>query len=171
MRNFRNLVIEGLTTLHYNVDINALLLSATFEVTIERVTGNATFNAEGYVDARPFREETIPSGNLTGTNQFGAVSATGVVLKGRAALFINIIGNKVNVRSLTLETVSFATVSLNFSDLQIGGKTHDWAAISATLKANFDKDLADNKAAITEKIREAANGIVGVSKNNSLQIL
>jgi len=156
-----NLIVEGLSTLKYSININALLLTATFEVTLERVTGNATYNAAGYLDARPFRPETIPSGNLTGSG-FGKVSATDIRLKGRASLFINIIGNKVQISNLNLETVSFASLEVDLGqDITIGGSPVDWAQLSANIKANFDRDLAENKNAIVDKIRGAANTIVG----------
>ncbi len=75
------------------------------------------------------------------------------------------IGNKVSVSNLNLEDVSFSAITVDLGDnLTIGGEKIDWEALNRNLKANFDKDLADNKAAITEKIRLAANGIVGVSK-------
>lgn len=161
-----NLNAVGLSTLRYKIDLNALLLTATFEVTIPSVDGTADFTASGYVDARPFRPETIPSGNITGGG-LGKVKATNVVLKGRASLFINIIGNKVQISNLNLETVSFDTVNIDLSStLIIGGSPVNWEQLSSNLKANFDKDLADNKNAITEKIRGAANAIVGVSLNS-----
>jgi len=156
-----NLNAVGLSTLRYKIDLNALLLTATFEVTIPSVDGSADFTASGYVDARPFSQSTIPSGNLTGGG-LGKLRATNVVLKGRASLFINIIGNKVQISNLNLETVSFDTINIDLSStLIIGGSPVDWEQLSSTLKANFDKELADNKNAITEKIRGAANGIVG----------
>jgi len=156
-----NLIVEGLSTLHYEVNINALLLTASFEVTLARVTGNATYSAAGYVDARPFRQETIPSGNVTGSG-FGKVSANDVHLKGRASLFINIIGNKVQISNLNLETVSFSSLSVDLgSDITVGGSPVDWAQLSANIKANFDRDLAEHKSEITNKIRQTANTIVG----------
>jgi hypothetical protein len=156
-----NLVANGLSSLTYNININVLLLTATFEVTIPHTHGHGTFTAEGYLDARPFRPETIPSGNFTGSG-LGQISADDLHIKGRASLFINIIGNKVSVNNLNLEDISFRAITVDLGDnVTIGGEKIDFEELNRNLKANFDKDLADNKAAITEKIRQAANGIVG----------
>jgi len=154
-----NLVAEGLSTLWYSVDINALLLTATFEVKIPKVTGNATFSASGYLDARPFRQETIPSGNLTGSG-FGQLSATDVYLKGSGSIFINLRG-KVQLSRLVLAEVSFSSLSIDLgTTFTIGGGVVDWAELNRNIKANFDRDLNDNKNAIQDKIRGAANGIL-----------
>lgn len=156
-----DLVANGLSTLTYSVNINALLLTASFEVTIPHTDGYGTFTAEGYLDARPFRQETIPSGNFTGSG-LGKITADNLHIKGSASLFINLIGNRVSVSRLNLQDVSFDSVTVDLGDnLTIGGEKIDWAALNNGLKERFDKDLADNKNAIVEKIRQAANGIVG----------
>lgn len=159
---FSNLVTEGLSSLNYTVNINALLLTFEFELFLERITGNATFTADGYLDVRPLRRETFPSGNLTGFNQFAAISATGVHLKGRADLFVNLLGDKVLLRRLIFDTLNFDNAFLNFSQLVIGGQTHDWESISANFKDNFDKDFTQQPTEITERIRIALNYVVTV---------
>jgi len=153
------LIAVGLSSLWYKVDINALLLTATFEVKVPLINGNATYKATGYVDARPFRQETIPSGNLTGSG-LGKLHARDVHLKGSASVFLNLQG-KVQVSRLVLEIVTFSGVELDLgATFNIGGGAVDWAELSRNLKVNFDRDLADNKNAIQEKIRAAANGIL-----------
>lgn len=154
--------VEGLSTLHYKVDINAILLTATFDVTIAKVSGTATYKADGYIDARPFSQGTIPSGNFTGSGA-GAVSATNVKLHGSASLWVNVIGNKVTITILNLSTISFDSISVDLgSDFIIAGSPVDWAALSAGLKANFDREFAANKQEIQRRIRLAANRIVEV---------
>jgi len=157
-----DLVATGLSTLHYNIDINALLLTASFEVTITQVGLDTTYtNAEGYVDARPLGSDTVPAGNFTGSGT-AKLTASGVHAKGRGSLWINIIGNKVTLNSLTLEIVNFDTLTLDLgATLTIGGSPVDWATWSQNIKANFDRDFAANKNEVVDKVRLAANNIIG----------
>jgi len=156
-----NIIAVGLSTLAYKVDINALLLTASFELSISTVNATAdSYSATGYLDARPIREETIPSGNFTGSGA-GRVGGTNGKVSGSASLFINIIGNKVTVSRLVLNTVSFDSINIDLgASFRIGGKAVDWAQLSANLKANFDQDFNANKNAITDKVRLAANNII-----------
>jgi hypothetical protein len=154
-----NLIAEGLSTLRYKIDLNIVLLTATFEVTIPKISGNATYSAEGYLDARPFRQETVPSGNLTGSG-LGKLDATNVKLRGSASVFLNLAG-KVQLSRLVIAEASFDSVAVDLgTTFNIGGGAVDWAELNRNLKANFDRDLSDNKNAIQERIREAANGIL-----------
>lgn len=156
-----DLVATGLSTLRYNIDINALLLTAVFELELATVDVTTTYDVSGYVDARPLSAETVPQGNLTGKGD-ARIQATGLKLQGSASLFINIIGNKVTVSRLVLNTVQFTTLRLDFGQtLIIGGSPVDWATWSNNIKVNFDRDFAANKNAITDKVRLAANNIVG----------
>jgi len=154
-----NLIAEGLSTLRYQVDINVILLTATFNVSIPLVKGNATYKAEGYVDARPFRQETIPSGNFTGSG-VGKLEATNVRLRGSASIFINLQG-RVQLSRLVLAEVAFDSLALDLgTSFTIGGGAVDWDELSRNIKPNFDRDLNDNRNAVQEKIRGAANGIL-----------
>jgi len=154
----QNLVAEGLSSLSYSVNLQ--VLTVTFNVSIPLIQGNATFSAEGYVDARPLRQETLPSGNLTGSG-LGKLSATNVRLTGSAVLFLNLQG-KVQVSRLTLDVASFDSLAIDLgTSFIIGGGAVDWAEHSRNVKSNFDRDLADNKNAIQEKLRAAGNGILG----------
>jgi hypothetical protein len=154
-----NLIAEGLSTLRYKIDLNIILLTATFEVTIPKVSGNATYSASGYLDARPFRQETVPSGNLTGSG-LGKVDATGIKARGSVSIFLNLQG-KVQLSRLVLAEVSFDSLAVDLgTTFNIGGGAVDWAELNRNIKANFDRDLSENKNAIQEKLREAANGIL-----------
>jgi hypothetical protein len=154
-----NLVAEGLSTLWYNIDINAILLSARVEVNLTRVTGNATYQAEGYLDARPFRQESIPSGNFTG-NGLGKVSATNIRLQASGSIFINLQG-RVQLSRLVIEQLNFDTLAVDLGvNFNIGGGAIDWPRWSENAKQNIDQDLANNRNAIQEKLRGAANGIL-----------
>ncbi|CAL8109730.1 unnamed protein product [Orchesella dallaii] len=156
-----DIVATGLSTLHYNVDINALLLTATFELTLAQVDVTTTYEATGYVDARPLAAETVPQGNFTGSGN-ARIQASGLKVQGSASLFVNIIGNKVTVSRLVLNTVEFTTLRLDLgAQFLIGGSPVDWTTWSDNIKANFDRDFAANKNAVVDKVRLAANNIVG----------
>lgn len=160
---YRNLYVEGLTSLKYNLTVNFLLLTLSFDLKIERILANFTISADGYLDARPFRPETIPSGNLTAVNQIAAISASGVHIAGRANIFQNLQIPNITINSLSFEAFEFDTATLDFGEMEIGGQTHDWSEISKNLKENFDQDFIDNKDIITNNIRLAALNKVKVS--------
>jgi len=147
-----------------NVDVNVITLSAVFEVDLDNVDLTcAEYTANGWLDLRPIRQETLPSGNFTGT---GAATLKGskIHLKGNAVLFINLIGNKVSIRVLNLEAVSFDSLSFNLGPaFLVNGEAVNWDEVNSNFKSDFDADFAQFKTEITEKIRVAANVIVGVS--------
>jgi len=156
-----DIVATGLSTLHYSVDINALLLTASFELQLATVDVTTTYEASGYVDARPLSADTVPQGNFTGRGN-ARIQSTGLNLKGSASLFINIIGNKVTVSRLVLNTVEFTTLRLDLgTEFIIGGQPVNWANWSDNIKQRFDADFAANKNAVVDKVRLAANNIVG----------
>jgi hypothetical protein len=156
------LTVVGLSTLKYVIDINAITLTATFDVTLGSVDLASTYEAEGWIDARPFRQVTLPSGNFTGSGP-ATLKATNVALKGSATLFINLIGNKVSVRVLNVDTLTFDSLAADLgTGYTIAGGPVDWAAWSATVKDNFRQDFdgaLHNE--IIEKVRTAANVVVG----------
>jgi len=154
------LIAEGVSTAHAEVDINVILLTAQFTVTLETIKIDSTYEASGWIDARPIPQGTIPSGNFTGSG-IVEVEATGIEIDGSATLFINIIGNKVSIRILNLDTVKFGTVKVNLGEFNIAGANVDWAEWSSGFVANWDRDFAQFHSQAVEKIRQAANVIVG----------
>lgn len=155
----RDLNAAGLSTVHYVIDINVILLSAAFDVNITNIDGNANYEATGYVDARPFREVTVPAGNFTGSG-VGKVTGNTLRVKGSASIFLTPAG-KVQLSRLVLDIVTFGELNIDLGqDFEIGGKKIDWAEFSKNLKANFDQDFAQFKSEIQTKIRGAANNIL-----------
>lgn len=161
----RDLKIEGLSTLHYKVDQVGLLLAYYFNVSIANVIGTAgDYFASGYIDARPFSQETIPSGNFTGSGA-GSFSATNVKLNGGVTFFVSI-DNKVGLYRLGLDVVSFDSLTVDLGpDFTIAGSPVDWDALSAGIKENFDSQFAANKEEIVERIRKALSTFLKVSED------
>jgi len=156
------LIAVGLTSLNYSYDVNIITLNANVEINLGSIQLTvADYEVEGWVDVSPIREETLPSGSFVGTGK-ASLNATNVAVKFSAQLFINIIGNKVSVRTLTVQTLSFDSVSLDLgAGYLLDGAPVDWATINANFKANFAQDWATSELAIVEKIRTAANVVVG----------
>jgi hypothetical protein len=151
-----------LATLKYHVTINAILLNATFHVHLGLLDLTTDYDCEGWLDARPFRHETVPSGNFSG---FGParVTATNVILSGSAKLFVNLIGNKVSVRKIIVTELTFDSLTVNLGvDFVIGGSHVDWEEWNENFKGNFREDFdGPHHEGILERIRATANVIVG----------
>lgn len=131
---------------------------------------DTTYMVNGYLDARPFSQVCLPSGNFSGSDRVVA-SAENAELKGAATLFINLISNKLSVRILTVETLTFSAVSVDLGQgYQIAGAPVDWADWTANFKTCFDNEFPANKAEIVEKVRIAANEVIGVSLTISYKI-
>lgn len=125
--------------------------------------GNATYSASGYVNALPFREETVPSGNFSGSGSI-FFSMKNFTLSGNATLKVNLVGNYIELSSLNLNQVMFDSISINFGEkLEIKQKKIDWDKWSANFKENFDKDFVENRKKIACTIRTAVNKSIGVS--------
>lgn len=160
---FSNLIAEGLSGLKFEVDVQEILLTARFDVNLTGYfTGNSTVKVAGYLDARPLREITLPSGNVTGGG-LAKISGRNARIQGSATLFINVITNKVGIFSLNLNVVTFEELMIDLGQgILVNGKAVDWAEINKDLKKNFDEDFKNNKNPIEEKLRVSANNIFGV---------
>lgn len=146
------------------VNLNVILLSAAFELNVTTVSGNATYQADGYVDARPLRQVTLPSGNFTGSG-FGKAGATNVKVKGNGSIFLTPAG-RVQLSRLALLVVEFDSLTLDLgAEFVIGGETIDWAEHNRNVKSNFDQDFAQYRADVQDKIRAAANNILKVPQS------
>lgn len=148
--------------LSYEYTIILITLTLDFHLTLPSVHLSGEYDATGYLDARPFSQACVPSGNYSG-NGSAFLDASQVELDIRVVLFANLITNKLSIRTLTINTLSFGgDVSMSFGpNWLIGGSPVEWESWSAGLKACFDAEFAANKAAITEKIRLAGNGWIG----------
>ncbi len=159
-----NLHVTGLSSLQYNLTLNIVNISYDFEVMISQVEGYADFNVSGYFDARPFRQESIPSGNISGFG-LGKFSFTDFRLKGSFDLFVDLNENKLGWSGLVLDTLRFETVNVEFpSTILMDGKLVDWKEYSRNAKKNIDLDLLEYKTEITERMRESVNNFLGVCK-------
>ncbi|OXA39759.1 uncharacterized protein LOC110861056 [Folsomia candida] len=153
--------INGLDTFAYEYTINLIALTAEFTITVGSLSLDTLYTATGYLDARPFSQGCIPSGNFTGgANGPAPATATVVGLRavGTATIFINLITDRISLRLLAVSSFSFTTITANLSDdYVIGGSPIDWPAFNAGLKACVDSEFASNNAAVVEKIRLAVN--------------
>jgi len=150
----------GVSLVEANVDINAIALQLTLEISIPSIEVHTTYSSEGWIDARPLRQVTVPSGNFTGSGPV-YVYATNIKVEADATLFINIIGNKVSIRILDIKTIQFGEVKVNLGTFVIAGETINWDTWSSGFVNNFNADWAAEKEAATEKIRAAANNVIG----------
>lgn len=166
-----DLKIEGLSTLHYKIDQVGLLLAYYFNMSVANVIGTAgDYFAAGYIDAHPFSQETIPSGNFTGSGA-GTFSATNIKLNGFVNFFVAVIDNKVSLYSLRLDVASFDSLNVDLGpDFIIAGSPVDWNALSAAIKDNFDREFAGNKEEIVERIRKAVSSSLNVSDDVSIRV-
>jgi hypothetical protein len=155
-----NLAVRDADTLKYTYNIVILPPGANIDLTLTKASGSGDFVVSGYLDATPFRQETIPSGDIEGKGN-AKISIEGLHVKGKANLRIKLNG-KVEVTTVTIDILKFDAISVDFgTEMTIGGKVIDWATLSANLKANFDKDFADHGTEIVNKIKGVVNGILG----------
>jgi len=150
-------IATGLSTLYYKYTINILTLRIDFEVTIDRAAiSGSEYTATGVIDARPFRQETIPSGPFTGRGSYEA-AVTVFRIEGHAILLVNLITNRLTIRVLQVRDFSFATISANIQGLTVAGEQVNWATWNANIKANFEADWATHNLAIVEQVRLSVN--------------
>jgi len=149
--------VEGLMTFNYEFTINMVTLVVPFTVNLANLDLTSAYTAEGYLDVRPFSEGCIPSGNFTGTGT-AVVTASTLLVQGTATLFINLINNRISIRTLVLPVISFAAANINLgSGYAIDGAPIDWDAFNANFKSCFETELAANRPAVVEKIRITVN--------------
>lgn len=149
--------VVGLSTFGYTYEINLIALTATFSIRVADIDLTSGYTAAGYLDARPFTQTCIPSGNFTGSGT-ALVKAAGVTATGSATLFVNLATGTVSVRLLAVSAFSFNTLTVDLGEeYMIGGSTVDWPAFNAGLKACVDTQFAANNEEIVEKIRVGVN--------------
>jgi hypothetical protein len=164
--NHGGLVVAGVSGLITDISIIIITLTLNFRVEVPSIEADATsIDVLGYVDTRPFT--ALPVGNYTGTTTgttSGIARVRNLRVEGSATLFVNIIGNRVSVRVLTVGVFSFDEICLNLgANFQIGGNPVDWTDFCANFKGRFDAEWGNTqlKNQLVEKIRVAANVIVG----------
>jgi len=146
------------------VDIGIIIitLALTFNVHVPTLDAHviSVNGPGGYTDFTPFT--SIPSGNFTTTGADAIIRIRNLRLRGNAQLFINIIGNKVNVRTLNVIEFSFDEFCLDMGNMPIGGNIVDWADFCANFKARFTAQWLNStlRTQFVERLRVTANGFV-----------
>jgi len=156
-------MLSGHTQNTIDIGIIIITLALTFNIHIPHMTVELRGMADGsgYVDLRPLT--SAPSGNFT----FGGQDAHGDIqnlrVRGNAQLFINIIGNRVAVRTLNLIEFTFADICLDMGDMTIGEGQVDWTDFCANFAARFRADWGNGaiKDGFTEHFRVTLNNFVG----------
>lgn len=157
-----DVMVIGLSTFGYTYEINLIALTATFSIRVANIDLTSGYTATGYLDARPFSQSCIPSGNFSGSGT-ALVTAAGVNAAGSATLFVNLITDKVSIRLLAVDSFSFTSLTVDLGEeYMIGGSPVDWPMFNSGLKACVDSEFAANNAAIVEKIRVGVNEKIGV---------
>jgi hypothetical protein len=153
----------GHSTAVVEVEIVVITLTATLHVTIETIELSLNgIVCNGYLDFSPFT--SIPSGNFSTTGSDLTLSVAGVVADGSATLFINLITNKVSIREMEVESIDWTTLCTDFGpNFMIGGSPVDWADLCQSFKPAFMAEFNNPalKDALTERLRGAANAVVG----------
>jgi len=149
--------VVGLSTFGYTYEINLIALTATFSIRVANINLRSEYIATGYLDARPFTQSCIPSGNFTGAGT-ALVTAGGVAAAGSATLFVNLATGTVSIRLLAVDSFSFTSLTVDLGEeYMIDGSPIDWPTFNAGLKACVDTQFAANNAEIVEKIRVGVN--------------
>jgi len=146
------------------VDIGIIIitLALTFNVHVPNLDANilSITGPGGYMDFSPFT--SIPGGNFTTTGTDAMISIRNLRLRGNAQLFINLIGNKVNVRTLNVIEFSFENWCMDWGDTPIGGAPVDWADFCANFRGRFQAEWANSglRTSFVERLRVTANCFV-----------
>lgn len=156
-------IATGLSGLETEVSYNAILQQISFKVTLPyaHIVGDR-YKATGSINAAPIRPVTIPSGPFNGDGKFEA-SVNDFVIEGKANILVNLITNRVNLRSVTVAQLSFSKVFAELGGFNINGAPMDFDAWNAVFKTNFDADFNTPaiKNEILEKVKIFGNEILG----------
>jgi len=159
------LVAAGLSGLVADIAIIIITLRLNFKVELPSVDLVITEGAAtGFMDTRPFT--ALPVGNFTSSANpgNGMVRVRNLQIEGGANLFINLIGNKVQIRVLEVAVFSFGDLCLDMGpNFTIGGSPVDWVDFCANFKSRFEVEYANMQLrnALIEKVRVAGNILVG----------
>lgn len=151
----RVFTINGLNTYssYWTID----MITNMFTITLDNLSLDATYSATGYLDATPYSQGCIPSGNFTGGDT-ARITVAGLRVVGQATFFVNLVNDRVSIRRLSVASFSFTDITVDLgANFQIGWAPVDWPAFNGNLKACMDSEFAANNPAIVEKFRLAIN--------------
>lgn len=138
--------------------LNAITLTMSFHTVVPSILLTTEFDISGYVDLRPL--EFLPSGNFTGAG-FAEISVTNLEYTINGTFFVNIIGNRVSMRILSVESVSFDNFYIDLGpEFVIAGTPADWVELNANSKTRFDQEWPIHRVQFTEKIRIGINELL-----------
>lgn len=119
------------------------------------------YNAKGRADFRPFRPETLPTGEFEGT---GAVHAciSDSSASGSAKVRVNLITDRLTIVSITIDSISAAAVDVDLGQVTVAGEPVNWSEWSANFIANFELDWNNSSAEFLARVVAEANYILKV---------
>jgi hypothetical protein len=137
-------VVYGLSGFAVVFTYNAILQQFGFDLTLPSFqTIGDSYWANGYVDVTPFRHETFPSGAFQGNGTYQA-GIRDVRIKGHANILINLITNKINVRSVEVSTLDFNSLFVELGNFTVdssdGPWVVDWNYWNVMFYSNFYSD-------------------------------
>ncbi|OXA54513.1 uncharacterized protein LOC110850360 [Folsomia candida] len=152
------LLVVGMSSIARTCLLNAITLTMSFHTVVPSILLTTEFDISGYVDLRPL--EFLPSGNFTGEG-FAEISLSNLEYTINGTLFINIIGNRPMIRTLSVASVSFTNFYIDLGpDFLIAGTPVDWVELSANSKTRFDQEWPMHRVQFTEKIRTGINELL-----------
>lgn len=133
-------VATGLSGLVTEISYNAVLQQISFKVSLPaaHIKGDR-YTATGSLDVTPLRPETIPAGTFTGDGSFEG-SVENFVIEGKANILVNLITNRVNLRSVVVDKLDFSAVFVELGGLIANGAPFDFDAWNAVFRTNFFAD-------------------------------
>jgi hypothetical protein len=156
-------VAVGLSSLAYKYTINYLTLQVNFEATVTASVSGSAYAATGLLDASPFPEDVIPKGAFAGAGAYSGAIVGGSA-KGSVNIFVNVIGNKVSLYDLKIDSLVFASLEMNLEGFTFDGELFDWAAWNAVNKEKFDAAFPVHKEAFLLIVqRDVINPLIAVS--------
>jgi hypothetical protein len=148
--------VEGYSKVFNGNSYNAITQTLDIDIQMPGTVlfSGGEYSASGEINPAPFRPETFPNGPFVGKGSF-YFSITGLTLKAKVLVLVNLITNRVDCKGLTLNEFHFNNATANFENFIPAGTLVDWVVWSKNFKTNFDEDLAAEKEEITWMLKAA----------------